>query len=269
MSLKTFFFPLAVIISVFLVIWVIIPRWEVTQETKNELELKVETASSLDDKKNKLNQGVESYKNNIKDATVVYNALPSEIDIDSFADELFDGAKNNEILITKMSLDDVELVDQEKKSNTLIGDDENEKAKTSMKTYKFSFDLDLIGGYIETRNFIGFMESANRFFVINDVSIVKDKESSNDVVNTNILGTAYYKEENGSLKVSSVIYDETDPVLKSLIDDGLSIEFINDYKNEISNKDYSFSPSAIGSTWKENLFSSNASSVTEEGGEEI
>ncbi len=263
MSLKTFFFPLALIITFFSIVWFIFPRWGVVQEKRAELNKKMETSASLETKRLKINKSIDVYEENIRDTAVIYDALPVEINNDSFVDELFKGAQNKGALIIKIEVGDVKLAEKAKSSNKIVVFDEDEgDTLVSPEVFKIPFTLDLVGNYVEVRNFISFMETAHRLFVVENVAM-NQEEIGTGSVNASISGVSFYKKDDPSLKISSVVY-RNEPVLKSIVDSGLDVDFIKNYKNRFSSSNYVFSPILTG-IGKDDLFlgQSNASIVEE------
>ena len=276
MSLKTFFFPVSVIIAVVLLIWFIMPEWGVVQDKRTELFKKEEAVKSINDKKEKIIQGIAVYENNIRDASIVYQALPNEIENDSLVDEIFKGAKDKGVLITSITIDDVNPA--EKSSPVFIdeagmaeGSEEmgmigkagelDTSAIVRNTSFEIPFSLEIVGGYLETKNFIDFLESANRFFSISKVSI--NSSDSSSALTVSISGTSFYKGENPDLMLSSIIYTN-DPVLKSLVSGkGLDIDFVSEYKSNLIDSAYSFNPNITG-IGKENIFLNQNNNVEED-----
>ncbi|MDA3815041.1 MAG: hypothetical protein PF549_01590 [Patescibacteria group bacterium] len=264
MSLKTFFLPLAIIITVFLVIWVIAPQWGIIQEKKVELGKETQALASLETKIKKIDESILTYRENAKDATIIYNALPANIDNDGFVDELFNGAKSKGVLITKLDISEAELADKKDKSRKNIvvidKDDSTEENPPAVDIFKVSFSVDLVGNYTETKNFVAFLESANRLFAVEDLKISQPEEGSG-TVNTSLQGIAFYKKDNPGFNASAVVNNSNDLVLNDIVKSGLGVDFINKYKQRIANKNYSFVPVITG-IGKDDLFSNQNSGST-------
>lgn len=258
MSLKTFFFPLAVIISVFLVIWFIIPNWEDVQGKREELRKKEEISLSLNKKITKISEEILVYNENSRDLAVIYQALPSELDNDVLVDEIFEGAKRNGVLITKVDVGKVEAIKKEATATKqqMVVAEKNQMPKILQPdVFKISLKLDLTGNYIGIKNFINYIETAKRLFAVDNFEIKQANEEGGSV-SALLSISCFYKKENNDLKISSAVYDVEDNVMKDLTDQGkgLDTDFILQYKESVKNGDYMFNPTVI-TAGKNDLFS--------------
>ncbi len=262
MSLKIFFFPVSMIITVVLVIWFIIPQWEEMQKQRVVLGKKNETMKVLEEKKNGINKNIAVYDENAREASVIYNALPSDVNNDVLIDEIFDGAKSKGILVTSVNVGKIETIKKEVAKNILLDgeaefDDDAPVPLIKQDVLKIPFSLDLIGSYTETKDYIKLLESATRLFTVTNVEMGQADEEGG-VVNTSVSAFCLYKNDNQNLEISSVVYNE-DPILGALIEKGLDFNYISQYKSSL-NSGYIFSPATIVSG-KSDLFAKTGNST--------
>lgn len=262
MSLKIFFFPFSMIIVVVLVIWFIIPQWEEMQKQRVILGKKNDTMIVLEEKKNDINKNIEIYAENAREASVIYDALPSDVNNDVLIDEIFDGAKSKGVLVTSLNVGKIENVKKEVVRNNLLIDgdetldDENGSASLiKQDVLRVPISLELIGNYTETKDYIKLLESATRLFTVTNVEMGQS-DGEGSFVNTSVSAFCLYKNDNQNLEISSVIYNE-DSVLKELMEKGLDFNYISQYKNSL-NSNYIFSPATIVSG-KSDLFAKTGS----------
>jgi hypothetical protein len=90
---------------------------------------------------------------------------------------------------------------------------------------------------------------------------MSQSNEDSSIVNTSIGLSCFYKKDDPNLNISSIIYTK-DLVLESLINEGLDVDYINNYKANIGNDRYVFDSFATG---KDDLFSRGGGEIKVEG----
>ena len=273
MKLKSIFFPLAVVLSTVVIIWVDKPVWTAIKSDQKALQKNKEELNNLRTKKDNLFQAADNYdKLNGDQVVLIDHALPSTQEEVGLLAEINQKAKETGVIINNNSLAEENKKAQAKcpqpTDSSLMATDVLKMAaagvlkeegsggcNVSLRGIKLSFEV--LGDYPKVKEFFASLEKANRIMDIQTAEINRaetDEEGgASDLVSTKVDLVAYWQVENNQVDVFSLLGAQ-DPIMLSLLDNGkISQAIIDNFVGSRTNTVFEFSPSSEGAG-KSNLF---------------
>ncbi|GBE17238.1 hypothetical protein BMS3Abin15_01077 [bacterium BMS3Abin15] len=183
MKLKLLFFPIAVIVSISLIIGFISPEFSDVKEKRDNLKIKEKTLKDVMERK----QGISSLTGNLDSNKAKESLAKSYLPASKYEEEVINKVYKTAV-DSKVSLINLMFSDEGLKSNLPSDTMQQEEAgsiagrgKISVvKIRDVSVSIELLGTYENMRVFLGNIYTMEKFNDISSIDISKVKESSGE-----------------------------------------------------------------------------------------
>ena len=267
MRLKLLFFPLSVMLALFMFIWMIKPEWDDVGKARAAQAQAQKDLQDLTNNVNMIDQAVSEYQSLGVDKQLIQNAIPYESKGDELVAQLYDKAKDSEAFITKAgiaastsALDSCSDAAKSGMSADLAGissssSDGTDESKTKQNCLKSeTVTISVSGDYPKVKKFISGLEQMNRFSEISKIQIAKEQPKEGEPAATltaAIEFTVFYKDK--MAKVDPLQYvNGKDDVSIQLITGSLDRVTIASFKQLVVARPSA--PITVTTTGKEDIF---------------
>lgn len=278
MSLKLIFFPLTLIVSISILIWVAKPEWESLKNNKQELATLSEKRDKFQGNQQNLQKALNQYQQmEENDKQLINNALPALNNNDDFIAEIYKNIQQSGAFLAETSLkagkdsagEAARAACLQKNTGdtnneeSIEGEDSNTQAKEEpaycppAKKVTLA-TIGIVGAYANIRDFAKMIDTQNRLTIPSSFSISKlqtsteENEAGADVLSSKISFNFYDKEESKGVLLSSLV-EGGDKALSGLMTGSLNTQAIGAFKDAITPD--VFRPVSVQEMGKDNLFS--------------
>jgi len=271
MKLKLFFLPISIVLTLVAIIWFIKPGWEENRELKKELSKEKEILQGLVEKGDALNKALSYYQALAQRKNLINTAIPTSAENDKLVAEINDQASIaglflNKIDIKEMKVKASEMPTQIKAINAKDELENSETSKSSDKPdetllVKATVGLDVVGDYVNIKNFIKALGQTNRFIKIVSVNVDRSSEQEDSIpgmVSGKLVCEAFYEPRDEKIIISEAVFSGEDRATKVLLTGKISEEVINNFESQRTPTVYEI---ILGEkqAGKENIFIGNTS----------
>lgn len=278
MNLKLLFFPLAILVSLVVVIWLLKPAWDDYRKNSDLTAQAEKRLAEVSGKEGNLKKALEVYNNLGSDFTLVENAIPEKNENGMILAEIFEKAKKTGVIILEVSFSEskkekllplnfqssstdqsisMTIDQQEKLLNNSMNGLANGEADSSFS--KGTAKISVVGYFDQVKNFVAEVDKMNR---ISDVSTFKwekikkidggsssvggDEKVSTEGVNKKEnqlkmdVEFGYYLKRNRTISNASVATFDADPLIKAMLSGNISKKVIEDFKAVTTSSPFSF-----------------------------
>ncbi len=250
MKLKLFFLPITLVLSLVLVIWFIKPGWVEYKMRNAELSDLLSEKQEFEKGLAQLNAALNDYElMNEETKQLIVNAVPEEKNNDDFIAEI-----HKNIMGAGVFLSGTRFRENQRSKAALAKN--KGKALSMMKT---EVEVEVIGNYLNVKSFIDRVDLENRLSIPSEVVISRlksqrvgdDETGPADLVRARVIFGIYEKKKDPNTELSS-LSNTGDKVVKSLLESGLKIKVIDDYKEAVTST--VFVPVSMGDAGKQDIF---------------
>lgn len=241
MSLKILFFPLSIILSLVILIWMVKPEWDSVQKNKVDLAKAQEEYNKVDSQVKMLEKALNDYKGRTQDQTLIWNAIPVDSNKDDVLNQIYQKVKDHELLIDSVTVSvsaqnqcgaagagaAQAVVSSAAKSDA---GSTNAKSKTGMCLKQESVAVTVIGQYDRLRDCLGSISRMNRYVDIQQVVIKRDNVDPVKII-ADFTIQFYSKQKDESLQMANAL---TTPVGTALLTGKIDGNIIERYKQAIT-----------------------------------
>lgn len=276
MSLKLIFFPLTLIVSISILIWVAKPEWESLKNNKQELATLSEKRDKFQGNQQNLQKALNQYQQmDENDKQLINNALPALNNNDDFIAEIYKNIQQSGAFLAETSLKAGKdsageaaraACLQKNSSATNEASVEGEDPETQVKAEpaycppakkSTLATIGIVGAYANIRDFAKMIDTQNRLTIPSSFSISKlqtsteENEAGADALSSKISFNFYDKEESKGVLLSSLV-EGSDKALSGLMTGSLNTQAIGAFKDAITPD--VFRPVSVQEMGKDNLF---------------
>lgn len=259
MSVKTLFFPICIIASLAIFIWLAKPAYDEAGIEKQELEKKEATLEILEEKKSSFQKIVTEYNNLGDESTLVFNLLPENIKTDDFIAEISDKAKEAGIALSKIKINEKATVGVLSSEIDMMGAAgvgvEGESVINMVSVEAVEVEAGSFGSYDGFKRFINLTEGMNRYVDLVKVQIkkveVEEAEAGHDLVEANMKLVIYKLANDDKVNITNKVF-ANDPIIASLSSGSFNKQALKQSKEYVTSS-FQFVPSEDG-LGKENIF---------------
>lgn len=247
MKLKLFFLPITLILSLVLVIWFIKPGWVEYKIRNAELSDLLSEKQQFEKGLAQLNAALDDYELMNEDTKqLIMNAVPGEKSNDDFIAEIHKNVMGAGVFLSGTKFREDRGAQVKKKGQALVA------TKTEV-------EIEVIGSYLNVKSFVDRVDLENRLSTPKEIeisrlrsqSVSEDETGPADLVRARIIFGIYEKKKDSNTDLSS-LSNTGDKVVKSLLESGLKMQVIDNYKEAVTAT--VFVPVSMGDAGKQDIF---------------
>jgi hypothetical protein len=252
MKLKILFFPMSIMLSLVIFIWMTKPEWDSYQQEKKNLAVMEKEAAKIDGQLQLLNTAYSQYGQIGDDEKLIINALPSDSRPDELIAEFYLKAKESEVFVVDAKIDKESAKCAKQQTADLPAEVSKKGAASSPApcTLNSGVSLAVAGSYANIKKFLGEIEKMNRFTMIKGYSISKgNAEEQGDILNLSLNFNVFSRSESPQFQITQHLDSSAGKaLLTGKIDKGV----IDEYKQKVTQR--TFMPVVVDGVGKEDIF---------------
>lgn len=269
MSLKLLFFPMSMMLSLVILIWMAKPEWDGLKKTQLVLADVTDKLAKVDGQVSALEEALSQYKSKSADHRLINNAIPFNRHAEDTQAEIYQKMKNSNVLLDSIlpspggsnSCSNASLTSSagiSSSTSTAIApiqsSAEGVPNATNSCLLADTYLLSIMGTYRDIRAFIKDLGAMNRYSDIGSISISRDfdpRNQNSDVLNGAISVNTYYKAEPSDFQI---IQHLNEPAGKVLLGGKIETDVIEKFRSSVASRPFEFEGAIPTGLGKDNIF---------------
>jgi len=205
LKVKILIFPLAIVFSIWLIIWFIIPSWQDIQKARTQIADFEKKLSTIELKNSKVNELMGEINAKNEDRDLVYTFIPSQVKEEEIIDNLNFLASKENLFVYNLS---VPLLN---KYNNASFSDPNQALTNDTK---IEVNFGVVGNYENIKSFLTKVASLERYNNISSLKIENEKAGQagtgqNSLKASGIFIFDYFVNDDSSFNYEDPIFSES------------------------------------------------------------